>query len=385
MNETEINLIDQPGGRVLVVDDEEKNRLLLADVLRAQGYTIRTANDGMEAMQAAAEFQPETVLLDIVMPKLDGVEVCRRLKADPATASIPILLTTALHEHADRMRGLQAGANDFLTKPLDTREVSSRVKNAIHSKRLHDRLRDAYGQLQKLEELRDSLTHMIVHDLRTPLMTVSISMELIMREEERLSALQKDGARIAKESCRELIEMVSSMLDVSRMEEGKMPLRLVLSDLMEIAREAVTSLSVSGRHEDMTLCAAGDVPQCNVDRDIIRRVFVNLLVNAIKFSPPRTPITIEVALVGDAVRCEVKDSGYGIPPKYLQRVFDKFCQVRARKEGKSYSSGLGLTFCKLAVEAHGGKIGVESPSTPLRAGKVGKGSTFWFTLPNTHN
>ena len=149
------------GGRIMVVDDDEKSRRLLADLLSADGYTVQAVADGIEALQLAAAFKPETILLDVMMPKLDGVEVCRRLKADPVTASIPILLVTALHERDDRLKGIQAGANDFLTKPIDADEIRLRVKNAVFTKRLYDKIQDAAAILRGLENLREilALTH----------------------------------------------------------------------------------------------------------------------------------------------------------------------------------------------------------------------------------
>ncbi len=357
----------------MVVDDEERNRRLLDDLLTAKGYTVRTANDGLKALQLAAEFKPETILLDIMMPNLDGVEVCRRLKADPETASIPIILATALHEHADRMRCLRAGANDFLSKPLNTDEVSSRVKNAVYSKRLHDRLQDAYRDLKKLEELRDSLTHMIVHDLRSPLMVMSMSLEIVMQEIKRLSPDQQNIIVVAQNSCQQLIEMVSSLLDISRMESGQMPLNLTPCDLGEVARGAAESMTVAAQLKTLTVRVTGDAEPCNMDRDLVHRIIVNLLSNAIKFSSSGMAIEIGVSSSREAVRCSLTDSGRGIPPEYHQLVFEKFGQVESRKKDKNYSTGLGLAFCKLAVEAHGGKLGVIS--------EVEQGSTFWFELP----
>jgi two-component system sensor histidine kinase/response regulator len=361
------------GGRIMVVDDEERNRRLLADLLTAKGYTVRTANDGLSALLLAAEFQPEAILLDIMMPDLDGVEVCRRLKADPATASIPVLLATALYEQADRMRGLQAGANDFLAKPLDIDEVSSRVKNAVHMKGLHDRLQESYRDLKKLEGLRDRLTHMIVHDLRSPLMVMSMSLELVLQEDTRLSPDQQSMLAMVQNSCEQLIEMVSSLLDVSRMESGQMPLHLSSCDLGEAARAAAESMTVAAQQRQLALHVTGAAEPCSMDGVLVQRVIVNLLGNAIKFAPSGTAIELEVSSTGDAARCSVTDSGRGIPPDYQQRIFEKFGQGEVQKQDRKHSTGLGLAFCKLAVEAHGGKIGVIS--------EVGKGSTFWFTLP----
>lgn len=363
----------QPGGRVLVVDDEEKNRRLLCDLLSSQGFTCRTANNGTEALQLATEFRPETILLDIMMPGIDGVEVCRRLKTDAATSSIPVLLATALHERADRMSGLEAGANDFLSKPLNTEEVSLRVKNAVHLKRLHDRLQGALSELQKLETLRDSLVHMIVHDLRSPLAVISMTLDIIMPEINRLSPEKRKLTAAALNSSQGLIEMVSSLLDVSRMEAGQMPLARTVCDLKDIARAATDSMNVAAGQKDLHFAVSGGTALCSVDPEIVRRVFINLLANAVRFSPTGETVAVDVSPTGQGFRCSIADRGQGIPPEYHQRIFEKFGQVESGRAAKMYSTGLGLTFCKLAVEAHGGKIGVIS--------EIGKGSTFWFELP----
>jgi signal transduction histidine kinase len=363
----------QTGGRVMVVDDEEKSRRLLADLLAAEGYTVQAAADGMEALQLAHGFKPETILMDVMMPKLDGVEACRRLKADPATASIPVLMVTALSERADRLKGIQAGANDFLAKPIDAEELRLRVKNAVHAKHLYDKVQDDFARLRELETLRDNLTNMIVHDMRSPLNVMNMSYEIIATTPKNLSPTQKALMAAGRDACQKLIEMVTSLLDVSRMEAGKMPLNLVLCDIREIARAAVDSVAVLAREDALTLRVTGNSAGGVVDRDITHRIFVNLLGNAIKFSPKGGTIGIEISSAGETVRVAVTDQGPGIPPEYHRRIFEKFGQVESREENKKYSTGLGLAFCKLAVEAHGGEIGVAS--------QAGRGSTFTFSIP----
>lgn len=366
-----LQIVARTGGRIMVVDDEEKSRQLLADLLSAEGYTVQTAADGMEALPLVTGFKPETILLDVMMPKLDGVEVCRRLKADPVTASIPILLVTALHERADRLKGIQAGANDFLSKPIDAEEIRLRVKNAVHAKCLYDKVQDDYARLRELETLRDNLTNMIVHDMRAQLMVIQYSFEALLTAKKRFSPGER--ARMGQNACRNLIEMVTSLLDVSRMEAGQMPLNRVPCDIREIAHKAAEAVDVLAREKALTLSVPGDSAGGVVDRDIIHRVFVNLLWNAIKFSPKGGTIGIEISSAGETVRVAVTDQGPGIPPEYHRRIFEKFGQVESREEHKKYSTGLGLTFCKLAVEAHGGEIGVAS--------QAGRGSTFTFSLP----
>ncbi len=376
-----LTAFDGFAGRVLVADDEEMNRRMLRDILESQGHQVTLAEDGQQALEKVFAEPPDVILLDIMMPKMDGYEVCNRLRKDSRTAHLPILIITALKDRAERLKGIRAGANDFLIKPIDAEEIRLRVKNAVLVKHLYDKVQETLVKLRELETLRDNLTHMIVHDMRSPLMGVSGSFEIIAHEKGRLSPTQMEFVTMGQHACRELIEMVTSLLDVGRMEAGKMPLSRVSCDISEMAQTAVDSVAVLVRKKKLTLRVTGDSASADVDRDIIHRVFVNLLGNAIKFSAEGGTIGIGVSSTGPAVRVTVTDQGPGVPPECHQRIFDKFGQLGSRKENREHSTGLGLTFCKLAVEAHGGQIGVESPSTGPRAGEVGAGSTFWFSLP----
>ena len=375
MNNSDPNAftIGNSAGRILVADDEAKNRKLLRDILEAQGHQVTLAEDGQQALEHALSNPPDVILLDVMMPKLNGYEVCAQLRKDSRTAQLPILMITALKDRNDRLKGIQAGANDFLTKPVDAAEIRLRVKNAVFAKHLYDKVQDDNARLRALETLRDNLTHMIVHDMRSPLTIISGYYELLLMEKDQFSPDQLQVIAMGQNSCRELIEMVSSLLDVSRMEAGQMPLNQVSCDVREIAQAAAESVAVLAQKKTLTLHVTGVSANGDVDRDIIHRIFVNLLGNAIKFSPEGGTIGIGISSAGEAVRVTVTDQGHGIPPEYHQRIFEKFGQVESCKENQKYSTGIGLTFCKLAVEAHGGKIGVES--------EVGQGSTFWFTLP----
>ncbi|MBT3375037.1 MAG: response regulator, partial [Lentisphaerae bacterium] len=210
-------------GRVLVVDDEPDNRELLRTLLEMKGHTVFDAGNGAEALDMVKDALPDVILLDVMMPEMDGYEVCRRLKGDPETAPVPIIMVTALAGRSDRLEGIDAGANDFLTKPVGAQDVILRVRNSIYTKRLYDQVNESLDRLRELEELRDNLTHMIVHDMRSPLMGICGSLELLqMTVADRLDEEDRDDMERALDSSRLLTEMVSSLLDVSRLEAGKM-------------------------------------------------------------------------------------------------------------------------------------------------------------------
>jgi len=360
-------------GRVLVVDDHEANRLLLQELLELEGHEVLLASSGAEGLEFAAKHRPDLMLLDVNMPGIDGLEVCRRLRADPDSRALPIILVTALAERSHRLQGIGAGANDYLTKPIDRTDLLLRVSNALSLRRLHQEVADQYRQLRELERMRDSFVHMLVHDLRSPLTGISGYLDLA-----RLELAELDRPRLladveeVRRGVNALADMVSNVLDVSRSEAGTLPLRRGTADLGEIAAEAIASL---GRPSYATVELSAPLSPlfANVDSDVIRRVIANLVGNAVKFTPRDGVVQVKVGSgeVGPEIR--VTDTGPGIPAEHHERIFEKFGQVELRNTPQCRSSGLGLTFCKLAVEAHGGRIGLTS--------EAGKGSTFWLSLP----
>ncbi len=360
-------------GRVLIVDDQDANRLLLRDLLESQGHEVTEAADGEEALQRVSEIAPDVVLLDIGMPGMDGFEVCRRIKADPATASIPVLLVTALSQRDQRLLGIGAGANDYITKPVDRSDLSLRVRNAIRMRQLYLEVEEQYRRLEKLELLRDSLVHMIVHDLRSPLAGIRAYLDLLKLDGAgKLDMELTESIDAARKVAIDMTDMVSDLLDVSRLEVGKMPLELAPVDVGALVVEAIGAAGAAARVR-IRVEPPADKLRVVCDAGVIRRVIANLVGNAVKFTPVSGQITVLVRGDGAEVRVEVADTGPGIPKEYHEKVFEKYGQVEAARHGAKHSTGLGLTFCKLAVEAHGGRVGLESA--------VGKGSTFWLILP----
>lgn len=363
------------GGLVLIVDDDRKSRHLLRCLLTAQGYAIIEAADGVEALRQVEELRPDVVLLDVMMPILDGYAVCRQLKRNAGTALLPVIMVTALHDRNDRLKGIEAGADDFLSKPIDSKELLLRTRNAVRTKKLHEALEESIRRLRELEELRDGLVHLVVHDLKNPL--CGITMFLGFLAEGKVGALNDKQAECVGQvltATQDIVELVNSLLDVSRLEEGALPLERGTVDLVELYHEAIGQLSAATVDKQVALGPAPETLSISCDGGLIRRVFINLIGNALDFTPRGGVVKVSMEKREDGpIEVRITDRGPGIPPEYHRKIFEKFGRVEAHREGKTYSTGLGLTFCKLAVEAHSGAIGVES--------EVGAGSTFWFTLP----
>ncbi len=371
---SEVQPASQVGARVLVVDDEPRNVLLLQDLLESRGYTVWTAADGEQGLALAQERSPDVVLLDVMMPRLSGFDVCRRLKADQRTAMIPVLLVTSLDAREDRLAGIGAGANDFITKPIDTGDLLLRVRNAATTKRLHDEVSSQVRKLQELETARDTLTHMVVHDLRSPLTGLQGYLDLLrMAVAAGAHDETLEHARDANAIAGQLKEMISQVLDVSRLESGNMPLSREDTDLAGFLPGAVACLGPLPDGIDLDYDMEREPVVVACDRDVMGRVMMNLVGNAIKFTPRRGEIRIGMEARNGLARITVSDTGPGVDPEHRKVIFEKFGQAPLGRAGKARSTGLGLTFCKLAVEAHGGNIGVENGSNG--------GARFWIELP----
>jgi signal transduction histidine kinase len=307
-------------------------------------------------------------MLDINMPGMNGIEVCRRLKSDPGLVSIPVIFVSALVETTYRIQAFQVGGVDYLTKPLHLKEVEARVK--VHMELLRQRRELLAGQeaLKRLEDLRDSFTHMIAHDMRSSLTAISTSLELALESPDKIPP-RRPLERALRVS-RNLAGMVTQMLDVSRLESGQMPLNLQVCELEQLVRAALETLPPLPAHQRIEFTPPPSL-RALCDPALTTRVLANLLGNALKFIPDPGLVGIHFELEKTEVWIAISDNGPGIPQEEQELIFDKFGQ--ASGGSKRGGSGLGLAFCKLAVEAQHGRIGVASAP--------GRGSTFWFALP----
>ena len=357
---------------IMVVDDTPANLKLLEEMLRAEDYRVVAFPSGVLALKAAAKIPPDLILLDINMPEMSGIEVCERLKSDEILKEIPVIFISALAEARDKVRAFAAGGVDYVPKPFQFEEVKARVQTHLELQRQKHELQNAYERLRGLESLRDNLVHMIVHDMRTPLTVVRGYLQIISMSE--LPEETKCDIEEALKSTNKLVEMVGTLLDVSKMEAGQMTLQTSPIDLKEMIQQAVHEVESLREHRKLSIEAPLQPVPVTCDSSLVSRVVINLLGNALKLTDRESgEITIGLKSLAGMARVSVEDNGPGVPEEYQTTIFEKFGQVESRKEGRKYSTGLGLTFCKMAVEAHGGRIGLES--------QVGQGSRFWFELP----
>lgn len=372
-----------PIATIMIVDDSPANLSLLGGLFREHGYNVRPFTKASLALMGASKEAPDLFLLDINMPEMDGYELCRRLKGIPALAPIPIIFLSTLKDTEDKMKAFSAGAVDYVTKqPFHFEEILARVSTHLRLRELqrelenrNQKLQENYQKLKHLEEMKDSLTHMIVHDMRSPLTVVTMALDMVEQSGQLLEPQDKENLRSAYNAAFSLVEMTTLLLDIGRLESGKMPLNLEIHELSLLIKGCLQALAPLLAPYDLSFVHEDGLHVSNCDATVIQRIIQNLLGNAIKFTPKGAPISIHLDRAEGMLRIRIQDSGPGIPEEERSLVFEKFGQGQAGR--KAQGTGLGLAFCRLAVEAHKGHIGVDC--------KPGQGACFWFTLPECTN
>jgi two-component system, sensor histidine kinase and response regulator len=370
---------------ILVADDVPANVELLFDQLHVLGFRAIAAADGPSALQACFEHKPDLCILDVSMPAGDlgcddrstGFEVCRRIKRDPRTKSIPVIFVTALNDTTDRVKAIEAGGDDFLTKPHNRLVLGARVRSLLKLKAATDALEESFRKLRELEKMRDDLMKMIVHDLKTPLTSVLATMEMLLEGDfGEVGEGPRKAVGDAEAKAEDLLALINDLLEVSRLEEAELTL-----DLQPIAPEALLTeidheweLRFQQEGAKARIDVTDDAPVFEADKALLKRVVNNLIQNAVTHSASAVKIDLRARRDGDGVMFTVADNGPGIPSQYHEVIFRKFERVKTPGVPRTRSSGLGLAFCKLAIDAHGGRIWVQSAGD-------GQGSSFHFTLP----
>ena len=296
---------------ILVVDDTPANLQMLADMLKRRGYRARPVPSGRLGLQAAKADPPELILLDVNMPEMDGYEVCAELKKDPALAAIPVIFISAYGEPADKMRAFSAGGLDYITKPFHVEEVEARVAVHLQLRRQQRELENLLAKQRELENMRDSMVHMIVHDLRAPLTAVFNYLDLVREQEAGfISPESMQNLDLAMKASRWMVQMVNVLLDASKIESGQMLLRITECDVGEVVSDAIDAIR-SLADEKNVLYQTTHL-RAAVDRDAIARVVQNLVTNAVKLTPPGGDVRVSIHSKDEALRIDVTDYGPGI-------------------------------------------------------------------------
>jgi two-component system sensor histidine kinase/response regulator len=360
--------------RILIVDDEPVGLAVIAGLLENEGYELMVASSGAEALALIERAPPDVVLLDVMMEGLDGHEVCRHIRANTRHAALAIVIVTVLDSKEDLVRGLDAGADDFLSKPINGMELRARVRSMLRLRRQHHDLQAQHAALRRLQQQKQELLAMIVHDLKTPLMAIMLHAETIAAESSGLEAEGRTSLHDVIDLGKTLDRMILDMLDVSRSDEGALVVRRQPVALHQLADAVRRSAALRAYSQGISLRVDVEDIVLEADPNLLRRILENLLDNALKYAPTPSAVRISAHATASEVEVQIADYGPGVPSEHRQRIFERFVRLErdAERHGRM-SSGLGLAFCRIAVEAHGGRIWVQD-NTP-------SGSCFCFVLP----
>ena len=417
--------------KILIAEDSPTQALKLQMILEEKDYDVLVGTNGKEALALIDESNlPDLIISDIIMPEMDGYEFCSQVKQNSKTKDIPFILLTQLSKPDDVIKGLQAGADNFISKPYSNEFIFDRITdillnreirkrspnldieleiyfggqkyklnsnrlqildlllstyyNAINKnqeledkndelKRLHKKLKISNVQLQKLNDEKNQWLGIAAHDLRSPLATVTSFLYIL---EENATEEQKEIFPLVNMMLEYMLKLISEVLDYSKIEAGKLDLKKEIFNIIPAMEESIMLNNILGAKKNIKVHLENSEQNINVnaDKNKLQQIMDNLLSNAFKYSEHNTNVFVNIEVTENEVQIKITDQGKGIPAKELGKLFKPFATTSVKSTDGEKSTGLGLVSVKKIVETHGGKIWVES--------EVGVGSQFIFTLPS---
>lgn len=356
--------------KIVIIDDNPSNINLAATLLKKHDYDVLSALDGKSGIELVNREKPDLILLDIMMPELDGYEVCKILKNNTKTSEIPIVFLTALKETDNLVRSFEVGGVDYISKPFKKEELFARVKTHLELKRSRDIILSQNHKLHKLNDEKNNLMHITAHDLKNPLQGISGLIEMLQFHRHAIDDEEYESiCQSINSSTMHALEIINDLLDAHAIEHGKFQFKSEKINLKEILDELYEHFINSANAKYLNL-------QFNLDNDVFvladlskfKRVLENIISNAIKFSPENKNISVNISNNHDYSIISVKDEGPGFTEEDKSKLFKKFTKLSARPTAGESSSGLGLSIVKSLLEVMNGRIELESES--------GKGAEF---------
>jgi two-component system sensor histidine kinase/response regulator len=349
---------------ILIVDDTPANLGVLVETLGAAGYQLMVAEDGEEALAQTEQTQPDLILLDVMMPGIDGFETCRRLKDRDSTRDVPVLFMTALNEIADKVKAFGAGGVDYITKPIEHEEALARV-------RTHLTLRKLRRALEEQLALKERFMRIAGHDLRNPLCLILMAADLARRQPGAPPGVGKYLENIG-DSATQMRRIIDTFLEIRTGGTasglgGRVDLGLLGDAVVRQHTHAAERKRISVATE-----FPGAVPLARGDAGLAYQACTNFLSNALKFTAPGGSVTVRTSGANGRVRVSVQDNGPGVPANERPLLFQENVRLSPKPTAGEETHGIGLAIVKHLVESQGGTVGAEFPSEG--------GSVFWFEL-----
>lgn len=358
---------------ILLVDDDPQSLRVMGFALTEAGYRVAAAKGGEACFEVLPRCQPDLILCDVIMPDIGGIEVCRRLKDDPATRDIPLIFLTSRTETEDLLEGFTAGAVDYIAKPFNTPELLARVKTHTELKRARDTILESAARLEALNSEKDHILGIVAHDLRNPLSAIQTAKYLIDRQVGKGEAPAAQLLEIIDNSCKNADALIQELLEVADLEQKRLAMAPIQAE--NFLQNVLSAFDgrAQAKHIKLVWCNQTGQIQLNLNRVKMGRALDNLLHNALKFTPDGGEIRVTLGREGDKAWIDVADTGIGIPPELQEILFEKFTQARRRGLGGERAHGLGMHIVQEIVHRHGGTIQVFS--------EVNQGTRFKISLP----
>ncbi len=359
---------------ILVVDDQSNNLKVIASVLGSD-YSLSIANSGVNALKILENNMPDLILLDIMMPDMDGFEVCRRIKSNERIRHIPVIFLTAKTDIDDIIKGFRCGAVDYITKPFNATEVDARVQNHLKLKHALNELKVTNHKLNELNATKDKFFSIIAHDLRSPFTSILGYSELLIQQikENNFESISQ-YAGIIEQSSKKAMDLITNLLEWARSQTGRIAFTPEKLDMVQLVDETARMFEQIAFLKNISIKRLlPEHLEVLADKNMISSVIRNLISNAVKFTRQGGEISITTRTEPHEIMVFITDNGVGMDKQRLEKVFriDNTHSTYGTADEKG--TGLGLILCKEFVEKHGGKIWAES--------KEGVGSVFSFSIP----
>ncbi|MGM0597584.1 MAG: hybrid sensor histidine kinase/response regulator [Myxococcota bacterium] len=360
--------------KILLVDDSLQNLRLLGNMLREKNYQIALAKNGKEGLQLANKIGPDLILLDIMMPELDGYEVCRILKEDEETQHIPVIFLTAKTSNEDLVKGFQMGGVDYITKPFNKEELFMRVKTHLELKKAHDKISLQADSLRELNATKDKMFSVISHDLRAPLGGIKSMLDLFYEDQSEKKEISQKALNSLKYAADQTYNLLENLLYWSRSQRGNLVNNPEYVNIFDLVTENVELLQTMASNKNIEINNQIDKNlMAYADRNMVKTILRNLIINALKFTDEEGVVTISSSKRNGMLEIHVIDNGIGIQKSNLEKILNQRNYYTTFGTNREKGSGLGLNLCLDFINRNDGELYIVS--------EYGKGSTFTFTLP----